>query len=204
MCSPIRKRTVAAMQAFRCPICGMSATTRDQMRAHVEEAHLHQARPGQLSGFRRAVTTTRGRILVPVALDHDSTEHLEFVNDLARRAYLTLDFVAVPIGRDDPCVVSVLRAVTEIACGRGVPSARWRLLGPGPLSQRLLDDVREQPPELICLPTDRVGSTFTTVRRRTEELTRRFGVAIDDLASAAAPSLVLAAPADLVDACLTA
>lgn len=194
---------MAFMQAFRCPLCGMSATTRDQMREHVEEAHLHQARPGQLSGYRRDVATTRGRVLVPVTLEHDSSEQIDLVIDLARRAYLTLDFVAVPAGTDDRCIIAVLRAVTEMACARGVPSARWRLLGVGPISDRLLEDVRDQPPELVCIPRDRSvtagDAAFATVRRRTAELTHRLGLAVDQTSAGAASAMVLTAPDELVE-----
>lgn len=191
------------MQALRCPICGMSATTRDQMREHVEDTHLHQHRPGQLSGYRRAVATTRGRILVPVSLEQDSSDQIDLVIDLARRAYLMLDFVAVPADSDDRCITAVLRAVTEMACGRGVPSARWRLLGIGEISDRLLEDVRRQPPELVCVPRDRPvaghEAGVAAMRRCTDELTHRLGLTGDETAASADPPVVITAPDDLVE-----
>lgn len=176
------------MQHFRCPICGVSVATLDELRAHVEESVVHRSRPGQMSGFRQAVDTTRGRILVPVALERGAVHQFERVVGLARHGYLMLDFVSVPRERDDHRVMAVLRAVSEMACRQGVPSARWRLLQPGSPVDRLIEDVRADRPDLVCLPgvvSDATSAdsspgehSFATVRRRVDELTRRLGVAV--------------------------
>ena len=148
------------------------------MREHVEAAHLPQPRPGQLSGFRRAVGTTRGRILVPVSVEHDLRLLLDLVVELGRHGYLMLDFVSVPAEADDPLVIPVLRALSEASCCRGVPSARWRLLEAGPPAERLLLDVVTDRPDLVCLPAARPGTTWTGRGDVAGELVRLAPVAV--------------------------
>lgn len=163
------------MQTLRCPLCRATAASRDELRAHVDDVHHEHPGPGHLTGFRRAVGTTRGRILVPVRVDHDQRLLLDLVVELSRHGHAMLDFVSVPDDDDDRLVVSVLRALSEASCCRGAPSARWRLLDTGPPVERLLDDLDDLDgsngsdgsdgidgarPDLVCLPAARPGAEW--------------------------------------------
>lgn len=157
------------MQTRRCPLCRATAVSRDELRAHVDDVHREHPGPGHLTGFRRAVGTTRGRILVPVRVDHDQRLLLDLVVELSRHGHAMLDFVSVPDEDDVGLVASVLRALSEASCCRGVPSACWRLLDAGSPVERLLDDLDgsngpDGPdgarPDLVCLPAARPGAEW--------------------------------------------
>lgn len=175
--------------SVRCPLCEVTAASSIALAMHVEAAHFEQPGPGRIAGFRRSADTTRGRIVVPVRIDHDLRVLLDLVIALADRGHLTVDLVAVPTGADTRALCSVLRAMSEAASCRGVPSARWRLLEPGLPVQRILADLDREPPDLVCLPAARPGEVWAGAGDVAGELVRRSPVAMLLIGPGAVPVL---------------
>lgn len=142
--------------AHVCPRCDLRFALLAEVRDHLEHEHgvvwatedalAHRAAPVPVLGG------SGGIVVVPVDPSRRPSPAARVAAELARRADLLVDLVAVPpSGMTRSLVQSFLRRHGRDATAAGAPAVQMTILDEGPAAARIVDHASERKATLVCL-----------------------------------------------------
>lgn len=137
-----------------CPRCSLRFALLAEVREHLEHEHgvVWAREPAPAAARTPLVGGSGGLVVVPVDPARRPSPAARVAAELARRADLVVDLVAVPpSGMNRSVVQSFLRRHGRDATAVGAPAVQMTILDDGPAARRVIDHAVERKATMICL-----------------------------------------------------